>query len=404
MRALAIAVLFGVASCSQVLGIEALHGPDDGGGGSGSRPPTAECKAQRVVHLVAGQGGLGWFTLAWPVPAVITGFQSTYAYDDPASAKDVTSAVAHPLFARKFGTRALWEGIGSAPYPSVFVAGLNEAHTAMPSSIAIVGGVGLDAAAAVIQASLPAVYRVLVWGGSGPYGTAPGAPSPVMVGNIDTAVGVFHGAVSPDVEAQVRPTTAQLARYVPNGEAQVEIDLATGLAYAANTFKLGLLATVILPAFNDDPHGAFDAGVVTQRASDLVTALDAFYRDLGEASETSCGHNGQFLSLADNTVVIVTGDTPKNSFTATNWPDTTPGSANWVYVRSNGYTQPGWFGQIQVASRSNFDPMTGALDANATPGGDAAAAFAGTLYAIARGNKAAVTPFTTSPYDGVIVH
>ena len=34
-----------------------------------------------MVHVVAGSGGLAWFTLAWPAPAVITGFQTTYAYD-----------------------------------------------------------------------------------------------------------------------------------------------------------------------------------------------------------------------------------------------------------------------------------------------------------------------------------
>ena len=35
-------------------------------------------------------------------------------------------------------------------------------------------------------------------------------------------------------------------------------------------------------------------------------------------------------------------------------------------LRSNGFTQLGWFGQVQASGRTNFDPMTGALDAGAT--------------------------------------
>src|SRR5262245_31188734 len=38
-----------------------------------ARTPLPECGAQRVVHLVGGFGGLAWFTLVWPAPAVITG-------------------------------------------------------------------------------------------------------------------------------------------------------------------------------------------------------------------------------------------------------------------------------------------------------------------------------------------
>ena len=47
-----------------ILGIEELNGPGDAGSASG--PPPVECQAQRVVHLVGGNGGLAWFTLVWP--------------------------------------------------------------------------------------------------------------------------------------------------------------------------------------------------------------------------------------------------------------------------------------------------------------------------------------------------
>src|SRR5689334_22025793 len=51
--------------------------------GSGAVLP--ECTAQRTVHLVAGNGGLAWFTLLWPVPMLITSPQANDAFDDPAN-------------------------------------------------------------------------------------------------------------------------------------------------------------------------------------------------------------------------------------------------------------------------------------------------------------------------------
>ena len=119
--------LLGAAGCSQFLGIDNLNGPGDGGVDGA---PLVECKAQRVVHLIGGNGGFAWFTLVWPAPAVITGFQPTYSYDDPTKAKELTVQVSHPLFARRIAMRALWETVGQSPQPSVFVAGQNETHTA----------------------------------------------------------------------------------------------------------------------------------------------------------------------------------------------------------------------------------------------------------------------------------
>src|SRR5262249_38687294 len=153
---------------------------------------------------------LAWFTLVWPAPAVITGFLTTYAYDSPGNAKELTVQVSHPLFARRLGMRALWEGSGGNPQPSVFVAGNNETHTAMPASIALSGGAGfgLDASAAALQAALQPTYRTLIFGGAGPFGSANGAPSPVSVNDVDGAVAVFQGAVSPDVAQQLKPASA----------------------------------------------------------------------------------------------------------------------------------------------------------------------------------------------------
>jgi hypothetical protein len=52
---------------------------------------------------------------------------------------------------------------------------------------------------------------------------------------------------------------------------------------------------------------------------------------------------------------------------------------------------------------TNFNPNTGALDAAATVAASTGAAFAATLYAIARGSKPPVQALTNLPFDGVIL-
>ncbi|HMG55371.1 MAG TPA: hypothetical protein VK601_17860, partial [Kofleriaceae bacterium] len=362
-----------------------------------------ECKAQRAVYVVAGNGALSWFTLVWPAPAVINNFLPQYAYDNPAAAKDVSTTAAHPLFARKIGTRAVWQARGSNPQPSVFVAGSNETHTNTPSSIVNSATAGnLAGQGAAIQTTLPSTIPVMTFGTVGPYTAVPGAPLAINVSSLDTAIAAFNGRISAAQQQVLRPTAAQLSHYVPAGATTAETDFGTDLAFAFNAFKLGLINTVMIPAFRDDPHGAFDGGIAGPRADHLAAALDAFYTDLVAAPEPSCSHAGQQITLADNVVTVVDGDTPKNSFTNAGWPDGTPGNSNWLYLRSNGFTKPGWFGDIEPTGRTNFDPTTGLTDPTAAVAPATAATYAGVLYSIARGDKARVTTVTSAPFDGVI--
>jgi hypothetical protein len=71
-------------------------------------------------------------------------------------------------------------------------------------------------------------------------------------------------------------------------------------------------------------------------------------------------------------------------------------------LRSNGFTTPGWFGDVAPNQRINFNPSTGALSTAATQAQSTTASFAGTLYAISRGNTAQVAMFITAPFAGVI--
>ena len=362
-----------------------------------------ECRAQRAVYVVAGNGALSWFTLVWPAPAVINGFQPQYAYDNPAAAKDVSATAAHPLFARKLGTRAVWEARGSNPQPSVFVAGSNETHTNTPSSIVNSPTAGnLAGQGAAIQTTLPSSIPVMTFGTVGPYTAVPGAPLAINVSSLDTAIAAFNGRISAAQQQVLRPSATQLAQYVAAGANVAETEFGTDLAFAANAFKLGLINAVMIPAFRDDPHGAFAAGTAGTRADHLAAALDAFYTDLAATPEPSCSHAGQQIALADNVVTVVDGDTPKNSFNNAGWPDGTPGNSNWLYLRSNGFTKPGWFGDIEPTGRTNFDPTTGLTTSTAAVAPATAATYAGVLYSIARGDKARVTTVTSAPFDGVI--
>jgi hypothetical protein len=358
------------------------------------------CKAQRLVHLVGANGGLAWFTLAWPIPSLIQNFNTSFAYDDPAKATAQGNDAAHPLFARN----NLWANRGTSPFPTVFIAGTNETHTNQPASNDVSNNIGLDAAATVVQAPFASTFPAIVVGNVGPFGTATGAATPTAVADANALIDLLVGA-GVATDAEIRPTATQLGRYVPAGATAVEIALATELATAANAAKFNLVSDLVLPAFDDDPHNGFTGGAETARADNLAQMLDAFYADLQIVDEPTCGKSdGSAISFADNTVLYVTGDTPKSfQLTGGTWNDGTINNTNQVFLRSNGFIKPGWFGVIDVVAttHTNFDAATGAPSTlgNDDPT-DTAAGWASTLYAITRGDATKVATFTSAVFDG----
>jgi hypothetical protein len=397
----ALVACLAAAGCSQVLGIDDLHGPDGGQVGPDvpdGTGPAANCTAQRAVYLIGGSGGLAWFTLEWPLPDVITKFSPTFAYDDPAQAVAVVTDPMHPLFAR----HALWQNNGTTPFPTAFVGGQNETHTNSPGSFLTAAGQtsGMAAAGAAMQQALQPMVAVLMFAPGAPYGSANGAPPPTSINNAAGAVSLFPASL----QSQLQVSQAQLSRYLPGPATQAETDLAENLAFTANALRLGLIGTVMMPAFDDDPHTAFDSKTAGARADNLAHMLDAFYGDLATANEATCGSNHDLLPVSANTVMVVVGDTPKDSFMGSAWQDATAGNANFLYVRSNGFIKPGWFGQIDAeGGRLEFDPQTGAIVPDIGQNQpDTDAAFASVLYAIARGDQSQVRQFTQSSFAGEI--
>lgn len=353
------------------------------------------CTAQRAVYIVAGNGSLAWFTLVWPVPEVVTAFHPGYAYDDVGLVTMVVADADHPLYAR----RALWAEAAHAE-PTAIVAGSNETHTETPTTPVEVGGASVIGAGVDAQGELAAPLPALGFDLAAPY-----LADPVEVADIDGALAALR-AVSPVTasrEHALRPDPTTLAAwYGPDANA-AEKTLAERLLFTANAFRAGLVGTVMIRGIDDDPHGAFLDARVGARADVLAGILRGFQAELADAPEPACVVDGARVSLASNVVVVVFGDTPKDPFAAEGWPDGTPGSSNVVYVRGNGFLRPGWFGSITSTPASiPFDPMTGALDDGATRQADTTAADLAILYAITRGDAAAVAAFAAAPYQGLI--
>jgi len=354
-----------------------------------------ECTAQRTVYIVGGVGGLAWFTLVWPVPDAITGFQAGYAYDDPALATMVATGADHPLYAR----RGLWTESLRAQ-PSVYVAGNNETHTGTPISMVEVNGTFVLQAGVEGQHALSPALPALGFTAMAPY-----VAGLAEVADIDGAVAALRAVtpISAEAEGALRPDPTTLASWSSASPSIINQRLAERLLFTANAFRAGLIGSVLIQ-FGDDPHGAFEDGTAAGRADDVVGILRGFQAELASAVEPACRVDGAPVTLADNVVVVVFGDTPKDPYASIGWPDGTAGNSNWVYVRSNGFLRPGWFGAYTSASgRTGFDPTTGGLDASFTQADDAAAADRAILYAITRGDTGAVAAFAPGAYQGLVV-
>jgi len=428
----------------------------------------------RTVHIAAGNGGLSWFTLLWPLPQVVQSPQPRYAYDDLSSFARLTQADQQSLYVRRVRGVPLWNQYGSRKHMTCLVAGQDETHRIGSNSTSTltngVGGAnGLYAACAAMQGGLQTLIPVVSvqhLGESLPYGSAAGAPAATQVSSAEAMISMFSSAASQLADRLADPRNQQLfteyhkaylglARTVDRptyqrayGDAKLAtallaqnlgdvlrpdpeklrawcegldpnlsdsdgrrrsadfIELAKTLLVTANAFKLGLVGQVILPALQNDPHPVLapEALAVTiQRTNALARILQGFFDELADPSSAQdplCRGSGK--TLADNLVLTVSGDTIKNPFDRMGWPDAPPGNANILYVMSNGYLKPGWFGQISPSGRVNFDPRSGQARAGVSAQDSTSAAIAGVLHAVARGNDRLLRQFFTGEYSGVV--
>jgi hypothetical protein len=395
----------------------------------------------RSVHIIAGVGGFAWFQLLWPHNDIAAANDPQFAFHAPGQ-QTMASGADHPL---TLGPQAPWRTLGQSKFVSCYMSGQNQTHTASPASSATIGtGVGLFAACAALQASTPTLVPVIgvnTGNSSMPYGSATGAPSIAQVANSDGMVDLFNSASSTamgalanpkdaalyeayykgflglsaasgrstytrglrtgkvasnllgvNLSAQLRPSGGDLSRYGINGGSPNKLtELAKGLITTAKAFKLGLTNCVLLPAFEDDPHGAFaDMGTLNMTITTIGQMLDAFMGDLNGMDDPSCAGS----KIGDNTVISIHGDTPKTPLQNSGWPDGTPGNSNWVYAMGAGWLKTGWFGGImRDGSFNGFDPTTGKDMPGQSSNATSMAASAAIAYAVTKGDMRRVNDF-----------
>lgn len=408
----------------------------EGTGGKALAQEASCSPSNRSVHIVAGTGGFAWFQLLWPhndIAAARDGSMAWHAIGDERMAEGTH----RPL---TLGPQTPFASFAPNRQITALMGGVNETHTRTPDSNLTVGlGTGLFAACSAIQTATPTLTPVIAIDDV-PYRDAQGAPRIARVGSADDIVQLFNSAASraggllrdpenselfstsysawlsmraavqnptfrsgitagttsarllgTNLADALRITDADRARYgIDGGSRAQNRQFAESLIVTAKAFRHGLTASVIIPAMRDDPHGGFnDMGRLTRTAQDLGSSLDAFYADLNEEDPT-CGGT----TLADNTVLSIHGDTPKDPTRRNNWPDGTPGNSNWVYVLGAGHLQTGWFGGIDRGGNvTGWNPTTGAAMPGQRSADTATAAAAAVTYAVAKGDMRRVNDF-----------
>jgi hypothetical protein len=405
-------------------------------GGKALADDAACATCNRSVHIVAGRGGFAWFQLLWPHNDVAAARDSSFAWH--AIGEERMAEDTHkPL---TIGPHTPWQSLPGGRQVTCLMGGTNETHTRTPSTTARVAmDNGLYATCAAIQTASPTVVPVIAVDDA-PYRSAEGAPRVARVGSAGDIVSLFNAAASraggllsdpanaelysnaysaflslraaagretmrnghaaatrsaqllgQNLADRLQPTDEDFARYgIDGGSRSQNRRLARGLIVTAKAFSMGLTSCVILPAFGDDPHGAFaDMSNLTNTVSTLQRTLDAFLGDLDAVEDPTCGGS----TIGDNTVISINGDTPKNPLQRSNWPDGTPGNANWTYVLGAGHLKTGWFGGIDRSGNvSGYNPTTGE-NTGASSASTAESTAAAVAYSVARGDMRRVNDF-----------
>lgn len=408
-----------------------------GFGGRAFADDPACAPTNRSVHVIAGTGGFSYFQLLWPHVQIAERFQDDFAFHAPTEARRV-EGTHKPLVV---APETPFQSYSGARNVTCLLGGSNETHTRAPRSNGRLSMQNdLFAACAAIQSASPTLVPSIAIGDA-TYGTATGAPRVARVGSADDVVALFNAAASrtgaalsnrQDAELftstysaflalrsaagtpthrspflagasaarllgqnladRLRPTAADLERYgIDAGARDVNEEIAKSLIVTAKAFTMGLTSMVVIPAFNDDPHGAFtDMRALTGTISRLGRSLDAFMEDLALVDDPNCAGS----TIADNTVLSIHGDTPKNPLNRANWPDNTPGNSNWAYVLGGGLLKTGWFGGVQAdGDVMGWNPIDGSDAADMTSEDCAGPAAAAIAYCVAKGDMRRVNDF-----------
>ncbi|MFO0675585.1 MAG: hypothetical protein U0169_03565 [Polyangiaceae bacterium] len=419
-----------VTAASAVMGLDRVGVLDALSGSAGVAAADAlNLHYRRFVGIVAGNGGFAWFQLIWPHLAVARGTDPAYAFHAMGQTKE--AATTKPFM---YAPESPFQDAGANWQMTAMMAGQNETHTATPLSAAsLASGVGMFASVAAAQRQrlstlIPVVANERM---RLSYQSADNAPQVASVPSADGVVSLFSsraskrliakredaalyeatykafltlkssglcvadapsnrvGQVASNViganfESRLTMSNEDLARYGVIGARGPLVNLAKDLWMALRLFQYDLTGMYLTNAFNDDPHGAFAAGDANAQNNSKVLGqiFDAFRADAASIPDPSAPG----LSIADNLVFTVSGDTPKNPLQRMGWPDGTPMNSNWLYVMGNGYLKTGWFGGVQAdGSVNGWNPATGEEVPRQASTTTAHAASAAVYYAVTSG-------------------
>lgn len=386
----------------------------------------SESLATRSVHICAGNGGASWFTLLWPQTDIADANDPNLSYHKPGMTTNV-AGTDRPL---RVGPDTPWATLPAAQQMTGFVCGQSNAHTNDPqTTLTNLNNNNIFAVATAMQSSVPSVVPVIVINGLN-LGTAPGAAAPTAVGNATGIVNLFNSAASraggllsmpknatayavqyaafaqlnraagrstqkgsygtaigaagllgTNLAAQLQITAADTTRYGVSGSTPNNVkDIANALIVAVKAFKMGLTNSIVMPAMNDDPHGAFADGRVNTIPPMLKTIFDAFMTDLKATTDSVTNK-----VLADDITITISGDTPKDtvSHAGGNWGDGTPQGSNFIWVYSSGHLKSGWFGGVKRNGQvDGYDAAGNTATYNAA--NTAKMALASVAYSIAK--------------------
>ena len=403
---------------------------------------------KRFVGIVAGNGGLAWFQLIWPHVDIAKATDPNFAFHAMGQAIPAQGTTNPWIYAPE----SPFQQAGPNWQMTALMAGSNETHTSTPvTAVNLASGVGMFAGIAAEQKSRLATLIPVVASQrmAASYQSADNSPAPAVVPNSDGVVALFSSAASQRLlakaddahlyEATYKAFTAlaasrqcnknlagyrtgqvasnvlgndfsgvltmsndDLARYGVVGAPQDLVAFAKDLWMALQLFKHDLSSMYLMPAFNNDPHGAFAGGDAQPQAHSKVLGqiFDAWHAEAATIADPSAPG----MTLADNMVFTVTGDTAKTPLNRNGWPDGTPNNSNWIYVMGNGYLKTGWFGGIKAdGSVSGWDPATGAevpkQQSSVTANAAAAAVFFATTSGM--GDTVTATRGSVSNISGV---
>ncbi len=397
----------------------------------------AEAPTTRSFHIVAARGSLSWFTLLFPQVGIAQANNAAFAYHTPGQGAKL-AGTDKPYFV---GPDTPWASLSPSKQFTGFVCGTANAHMSSPNPDATVLDLGMNnlfSFAAGLQTSTPAIVPAIAINENGNRITSAPAGA-AAVNSASDIVGLFNSAASraggllsqtknattyavqyaafaqlnrasgrstqraayntsvnaasflgTNLSEQLKITTADETRYgVGAGTPNNIKAIADAMIVAVKAFQRGLTNSIVLPAMNDDPHGAFaGGGGSTTVPPQLKKMFDAFMGDLQATTDSVTGQ-----ALADDTVITITGDTPKNALTRSNWPDNSVGGANLMMVYSAGHLKSGWFGSMNTDnSLTGFGADGNAATYNAA--NTSKYALASVAYAVAKGDERAISAFS----------